>query len=46
VRREFLLELAAPLDGDDAIACEVVVEAQRCKIGGGFDAVEVHVDKR
>ena len=45
MRREFLRELAAPLDGDDAIACEVVVEAQWSKIGGGFDAVEVHVDK-
>lgn len=44
--REFLRELAAPLDGDDAIACEVVVEAQRSKFGRGFDAVEVHVDKR
>ncbi len=43
--REFLRELAAPLDGDDAIACEVVVEAERSEVGRGLDAVEIHVDK-
>lgn len=45
MRREFLRELAAPLDGDDAIACEVVVEAKWSEVGGGLDAVEVHVHK-
>ncbi len=45
MRREFLRELASPLDGDDALTCEVVVEAKRSKVGGRFDAVEVHVHK-
>lgn len=45
MRREFVCELAAPLDGDNTVACEVVVKAKRSEVGSGFDPVEIHVDK-